>query len=266
MTKLLSTFFTLPSNYHYRVKRLSYSLKNFPFSNYKILQLSDLHLGYGLQPEFISSLRDTTFQLNPDIVVLTGDLIEADIFTLVPALNKIREITSYYPTYLVIGNHDFEYNKPDDVLEIFSALGIIVLINESVWIGNDDVGFNLAGISDPIAIIKQLPKKFYPSIERTIKNVRFNAPTILLSHRPIVRYCDKKFGVDLILSGHMHGGQIYPFGLLSMKFKEDSGEKVTTRDMSFNDRCYLHVSKGLGFTTLPFRFLAGSEVSLITLN
>ena len=262
--KLFLGLLTLPRYFQYSVNEIQYDIKNFPFEGYKILQLSDLHLGYGLKPKFLVSLIEKVSHLNPDIVVITGDLIETDIESVLPALDVLKDMTTRYPTYFVLGNHDFQYNPPTVVLEILNSLGIKVLMNESVLIGTEDSGFHLAGVSDPITRIYELDK-YYPDIERTLQDTRKESAIVLLSHRPIVRFCEKKHGIDLVLSGHIHGGQIFPFGMLSIWFKEDSGEKISVSDKSF-DSCYLHVSKGLGFTTLPFRFLARSEISLITIG
>ena len=99
-----------------------------------------------------------------------------------------------------------------------------------------------------------------------MKNCDKSLPTILLSHRPILSYCEKNNNVDLMLSGHLHGGQIYPFRFLSIKIKEDSGEKISLKDIDFGNNRYLHISKGLGFTKLPFQLFVPSEISLIILN
>ena len=148
-----------------------------------------MHLGFGLKPKILDNLIKSIQLIDPDIIVITGDLIEGNIFKLLPILKPFKDLSTYYPIYMVIGNHDFEYNHPDDVISSFSSLGIEVLMNISIFIGSQSRGFNLAGISDPISKSRNLPSKYHPNIEKTLKNCNKSLPTILLSHRPILSYC-----------------------------------------------------------------------------
>lgn len=256
--------FSSPKHFHFTVEHLHYKLNRFPFAEYRLVQLSDLHLGFGLQGDVLESIVTTVAALSPDLVVITGDLIETTIDNVTESLAILTEISGRIPTYFVPGNHDFEYDPPQKVVRLLEELGIHVLLNRSVWIGKTE-GFNLAGVCDPSGQLEQLDELYHPDIEKTLQRTRDNATTILLSHRPILRYL-KERDIDLILSGHLHGGQILPFGLLSIFLHEDSGDHVTLRDKVLDGHRHLHVSNGIGYTTLPFRLFAHSKISCITLD
>jgi predicted MPP superfamily phosphohydrolase len=252
----------------FKLKKNEFKLRNFPFKDYQIVQISDLHLGFGTLSGTVKQLVHQVLDVSPDLVVITGDLLEGDIYTLKQEIKIFKELTNQIDTYFILGNHDCQYNLVSKVLELLQSLNIKVLINESIWIGDSKQGFNLAGVTDYVAIRYgyNYPKEFRPNIENSLKDIKQDFPTILLSHRPIKRYTEKKYNVDLTISGHIHGGQIYPFGYFILLIKEDSGEKLYIRTKKIDKNRYIHVSKGLGVTRLPFRVFVAKELNLITIN
>lgn len=243
----------------------TYKLQSKSINPTKIIQLSDLHLGYNLKKNYFASIIDKVLAMKPDLVFLTGDLIEEDIKSLTSELEPLRQLSAI-DTYFILGNHDFQYNLAEEVLTVLKSFGVKPLINESVWIGGEQTGFNLAGVSDRIAVRCHYPVKYHPNIDRTLQDTRKGFPTILLSHRPIKRYMDEHPEIDLMISGHLHGGQIFPVGYLVLLIKEDSGEKLALNSQQVGKNRYIHVSKGLGYTRLPFRFLVTPEINLIELS
>lgn len=257
-------YFSCKNNFRFNVTRKEYEIPRFPFSEYKIAHLSDIHLGFGIDGNILKTVVDKTLALAPDLVVITGDLFECDVNSVENSLSVLTSLSAAIPVYYVFGNHDFEQNSPEEVIQALKKLGINILINSSVWIGNTE-GFHLAGVCDPAAQFYDFSKNFEPDINKTLSQTTGNAPVILLSHRPIVRYLEEN-SVDLMLSGHLHGGQIFPFGLLSIYLYEDSGERISVKDMEFKGPKFLHVSKGIGCTKFPFRFMVKGEITLIEIN
>ena len=222
---------------------------------YKIVQLSDIHIGGLIDAAFIKNMVQRVNALNPDIVVITGDLVDIDILKAKAPLGELKALESKYGTYFIVGNHEY-FHGIEKIMSKVKSLGIRVLENENVYIGEDDIGFNLAGVYD---IFGYRANHHLPDLYKALQN-RKNSPTVLLAHQP--RYIEEVgAGVDLVLSGHTHGGQLYPFRFL-VKLVQPyiSGLHQHTKDLQ------IYVNKGTGFWGPPMRLGATSEITEITLK
>jgi uncharacterized protein len=224
---------------------------------YNIVQISDVHIGGLIDKKFIKSLVDKINILNADAVVITGDLVDTKLEYAIPALNELKNIKSKFGTYFIVGNHEYFHGvKP--IIDYVNSLGIKTLENENVYIGSKDEGFNLCGVYDRFGFKYN---DFIPDINKAMQNLE-NSPTILLAHQPkFIEEIENTKGIDLILSGHTHGGQIFPFNFL-VKLQQPYVKGLHT----FNDYTQIYVNKGTGFWGPPMRLGASSEITVLKLS
>ncbi|MEA3290400.1 MAG: metallophosphoesterase [Campylobacterota bacterium] len=225
-------------------------------NSYSIVQLSDIHIGGLIDKEFIQKLVTKVNLLKPDIVVITGDMVDVALPYARPALNELKKLQSTYGTYFIIGNHEYFHGLENIIAEV-KNLDITVLENDSVYIGDDKDGFNLAGVYDVMGYRTGHHK---PDIKKALKDIDKNSPTVLLAHQP--RFIDEVTSeVDLVLSGHTHGGQIYPFRAL-VKLVQPYLAGLYTH----NENTQIYVNKGTGFWGPPMRLGASSEITYIKIS
>jgi len=237
-----------------KLEKVEVTLKDLK-QEYKIVQLSDIHIGGLIDTAFIKNMVSRVNALGPDIVVITGDLVDIDISKAEAPLGELEALKSTYGTYFIVGNHEY-FHGIEKIMNKLKSLGIRVLENENVYIGEDGKGFNLAGVYD---VIGYRVNHHLPDLHKALQNQK-DAPTILLAHQP--RYIEEVgLGVDLVLSGHTHGGQLYPFKFL-VKLAQPyiSGLHQHTKELQ------IYVNKGTGFWGPPMRLGATSEITEITLK
>ena len=235
-------------------EKVEVNIKNLKKS-YKIVQLSDIHIGGLIDEVFISNLVKRVNAIKPDIVVITGDLVDIEISRAESSLNELKKLKSKYGTYFIVGNHEYFHNI-DEVITKVKSLGIRVLENENVYIGDEGDGFNLAGVYD---VFGYRVESHEPDIYKALEARNVSSPTVLLAHQPLF-INEIEFGVDLMLSGHTHGGQLYPFRFL-VKLQQPyiSGLHQHNKDLQ------VYVNKGTGFWGPPMRLGASSEITEIDL-
>lgn len=239
---------------HIKLERVNIKLKNLQ-QPYKIVQLSDIHIGGLIDKDFMRNIVKRVNKLKPDLVVITGDLVDIEIKHAQKALDELRHLESKYGTFFIVGNHEYFHNI-EQIIKSVKALNIKVLENENIYIGEKDKGFNLAGVFD---VFGYKTKTFMPDINKALHKLK-NSPTILLAHQP--RYIEEvSDSVDLMLSGHTHGGQLYPFKFL-VKIVQPyiSGLHQHNKDLQ------IYVNKGTGFWGPPMRLGASSEITEISLS
>jgi len=222
---------------------------------YKIVQLSDLHIGGLIDEKFIKKIVQRVNALNPDLVVITGDLVDINIVHAKDTLHELRGLSSKYGTYFIVGNHEY-FHDVAKIIDAVKSLGIRVLENENIYIGKENEGFNLAGVYD---IFGYRTKTYMPDINKALKNLQ-KSPTILLAHQP--KYIQEvKDSVDLVLSGHTHGGQLYPF-----RFLVKLQQPYISGLHQHNEELQIYVNKGTGFWGPPMRLGANSEITEIVIK
>ena len=232
-------------------------IKDLGFDELTIVQLSDVHIGNTIGKAFVQECVDRINALKPDIVVITGDLVDRKIENAKDDLSPLKELQSTFGTYFVLGNHEY-YHGAEDIANYMPELNVKALLNESVIIRDGDKALNLVGINDLQSIrFETLPIDTY----RAFENVDKTVPTILLSHQPKSIELVKDKVYDLMLSGHTHGGQIFPFGFLVMLQQPFLAglHAVTSSKQIF-------VSRGTGYWGPPVRVFAPSEISILTLK
>ncbi len=243
------------------------------FKDFKILQLSDLHSkNFGNRN---NKLIKKVNSENPDIVVMTGDMVNTKDTDFEIFINLAERISKRYDTYYIVGNH--EQNLNDDKRKILinklNEIGIRVLDNEKVTITRGTDSINLYGLWFALRYYKDLNNEYTKDVffgakqvQTILGNLDIDSYNILLTHNPLYADTYSNWGTDLTLSGHIHGGMIrIPFigGLLSpeRKFfpKYDAGKYQVNGKI-------LIVNRGLGNGDFGIRVFNRPEISVITLS
>jgi len=240
---------------HIELKKVDIKLKNLK-KEYKILQISDTHIGGLINKNFMHTVVSKVNACKPDLVVITGDLVDIDITKAQAAINQLTQLKSTYGIYYIVGNHEYFHNIGKIIAHV-KKLGIKVLENENVYIGKKGEGFNLAGVYD---LFGYRTGTYIPNLNKALKNVQTDSATVLLAHQP--KFLQEiSGGVDLVLSGHTHGGQIYPFKfLVELQQPYISGLHQHTKELQ------IYVNKGTGFWGPPMRLGASAEITEILLT
>jgi uncharacterized protein len=240
---------------HLVIEDVDIKIKNL-VQQYNIVQLSDLHIGGLIDQEYIAGMVNKVNVLNPDLVVITGDLVDIKVDHAKKALEEFKKLQSKYGTYFIVGNHEY-FHDIEKIIDVVKTMGIKVLENENIYIGEKNKGFNLAGVYDWFGYRAE---KFQPDIKKALFNKDKNSPTILLAHQP--RFIEEvKGGVDLILSGHTHGGQLYPF-----RFLVKLVQPYISGLHRHNKELQIYVNRGSGFWGPPMRLGSRAEITNITIS
>lgn len=234
-------------------EKVSVDIKNLK-QEYTIVQLSDVHIGGLIDAVYIKDIVDRVNAMKADLVVITGDLVDMDIAKIQAPLDELTKLSSKYGTYFVTGNHEY-FHGVEEIMDALKKLGIRVLENENVYIGEKDRGFNLVGVHD---IFGYRAEHHEPNLDAAL-SATTTEPVVLLAHQP--KYIEEVTGVDLMLSGHTHGGQLYPFKFL-VKLQQPyiSGLHQHNKDLQ------IYVSKGTGFWGPPMRLGASAEITEILIK
>jgi predicted MPP superfamily phosphohydrolase len=223
-------------------------------SGFRIAQISDLHITPLLGHAHILQAIADTQALSADIIVLTGDLIDGPSRALRDLSAPLKDLQAKHGVFLVTGNHEY-YFDAERWCQRFTELGIRVLRNESVVIEKQGGRFNLWGVDD-------LSGKFYGKghgidIKKAYNQAIAGLPNVLLAHQPAVVYQIKDYPIDLILSGHTHGGQIFPFGeiiYLQQPYK---------KGLHQYKQAQIYINSGTGFGGPPMRLGSTAEITCL---
>lgn len=223
---------------------------------FTLVQLSDLHVGAIIRRPFVEELVLLANAQKPDLVAITGDLVDGSVAVLGPHVAALSALRSRYGTFFVTGNHDY-YSGADAWCQAVEGLGISVLRNRHVTIGDEGGSFELAGVDDwgnPRALRREY------DLDAALAGIAPERPTVLLAHQPSNFDEVARRGVGLQLSGHTHGGQLFPSTVVA---RVVWGERVA--GLSKVGESSLFVSRGCGFVGPPMRLGAPPEVVRITL-
>jgi hypothetical protein len=242
-----------------RLRRVEVVLRRWPHAldGLRVVQLSDVHLGALLGRGFAESLVRRVNVLCPDLVAVTGDLVDGSVEHLVDEVAPFRELRARHGVFFVTGNHDY-YSGADSWVAMARSLGMRVLRNERVSLEERGAVFDLAGVEDHHArLVSETHAEDLPAALEGRDPAR---PLILLAHDPSTFEQASRLGVDLQLSGHTHGGQIFPFGWLV--------RLVIPFVAGLHERggSLLYVSRGTGFWGPPMRLLAPAEITELVLR
>lgn len=232
-----------------RIERISIATPKLASGQVTIAQISDLHLGMMLGDRFLDRVMARLRELKPDIVVATGDIVDGQGDDLARLAQHFREYRPPLGAYAVTGNHEY-YAGLENSLRFLRSAGFTVLRGDSVRTG----GIVVAGVDDPAA----LPPNQPATAGNAPASIPGNDYIVLLKHQPVV---DDGTPFDLQLSGHIHGGQIFPFAYLTWLVY-----RVHTGLTALADGRMLYVSRGTGTWGPPLRLFAPPEITLVTIG
>jgi len=239
------------------IKRVEVSLARLPaaLSGTRIVQLSDVHVGPTIHRGFIETIVAQCNALTPDLVVITGDLVDGSVEELREHVAPLADLRAKYGVFFVTGNHEY-YSGAAAWCSELARLGVRVLRNERVSIGSEDASFDLAGVDDHSAKGdghgEDLPK--------ALLGRDLNRELVLLAHQPRTIFEAKEHGVGLQLSGHTHGGQLWPWTYLVRL------QQPVVAGLARFGNSLMYVSRGTGYWGPPMRLGAPSEISELTLR
>ncbi len=244
------------------VKPITVVLKRLPKSldGLRIVQITDLHIGPLIKGEWLRQVVNKVNALKPDLIVITGDLVDGSVEDLRHHVTPIADLKAPHGTYFITGNHEY-YSGVEQWCTYISNLGIRVLRNErvSIPVNSKDNSLDLAGVDD-------WGSRHFSgagaNLQKALEGRDPNKTLILLAHQPAAVHEAAMYGVDLQLSGHTHGGQIWPFTYLV--YLQQPYTKGLYRHNDTETQVY--VSPGTGFWGPPMRLGTSAEITHITLH
>lgn len=265
---ILLSMVLIYENEHLELNSLVVESADLPeeFDGFRIVHLSDFHnaeIG-----ENNKTLISVIEEAKPDIIVITGDIVDSRRTDIGVAVDFVREIVKIAPCYYVTGNHEARISDYAQLKQGLTEAGVILLDNKKITIAKSGAELEIMGIDDPMFEADYFSENEFAVVDNSIKNLNIedNSFSLLLSHRPEMFEVYAENGLDLVLSGHAHGGQFrIPFigGFIAPGqglFPEyDAG-------LYEDGKTNMFVSRGIGNSIIPLRVNNRPEVVLIELN
>ncbi|MCF6208473.1 MAG: metallophosphoesterase [Ghiorsea sp.] len=223
----------------------------------KIVQFTDLHIGPMIKRDYVQTLVQQMNDLDADIIVMTGDLVDGSVFRLQAEVAPLAKLKAKHGKFFITGNHEY-YSGAEDWIAEMRRLGFTVLLNAHELIEVNGAKLLLAGVTDyradrHIASHQSSPKKaMQDAPESDVK--------ILLAHQPKSIFEATQAGFDLQISGHTHGGQYYPWNFLA-KMANPYIKGLHLHD----NKTWIYVSPGTGYWGPPIRLGNEPEITVIRL-
>ncbi|MGH9487840.1 MAG: metallophosphoesterase [Terriglobales bacterium] len=213
-----------------------------------LAHLSDIHYGLFLSRDSLLRVLELTLAQQPDLICITGDFVTQSPVFIEPAAEMLGQLHAPLGVYAVLGNHDFRAGA-DLLTRALRRQGLKVLRNQHRLLRHRGAAFQIAGIDD---------SRQHPNLGAALASTasRF---TLLLAHNPMELAAAARCGVDLVLSGHTHGGQI------KFAFAEPLYQRFLPAGLLSLDSTQMYVSRGLGKVILPMRVGAPPELAFLTL-
>ncbi|MER5582013.1 metallophosphoesterase [Streptomyces asoensis] len=235
-----------------RVKRVTVPLARLPrrAHGYRIAVVSDIHLGPVLGRGFAQRVVDTINATQPDLIAVVGDLVDGSVKDLGPAAAPLAGLKAREGSFFVTGNHEY-FSGAEQWVEEVRRLGLDPLENartELPW-------FDLAGVND----IAGESEGHGPDFARALDDRDTTRACVLMAHQPVQIHDAVRHGVDLQLSGHTHGGQLWPGSLLA------AAANPTVAGLERYGDTQLYVSRGAGAWGPPTRVGAPSDITVVEL-
>jgi predicted MPP superfamily phosphohydrolase len=231
-----------------RLARLPKKLENF-----RIVHLSDIHHSPFTNIEHVERTVEISNELKPDMFILTGDYVSHETEYIEPVAEVLGKLESEFGTFACLGNHD-HWTNAELVTNAFRRNKINVLINEGFRFEARDASFWLCGVDDYMVGKTDLRAALRGSYPDEMK--------LLLAHNPVIMRQATRFDVDLILSGHTHGGQV--------KLRDEEKRILPRRKLKNGlhqrKNTQIYITRGIGTVVLPVRFGCPPEITLIELK
>lgn len=232
------------------------------FDGKRVVQVSDLHnanFGKGQ-----SSLIEKVEAADPDVIFLTGDLIDSNRYDLETSLTLVDALVEMGEVYFVLGNHEVAVNKIDEITAALEERGVTVLMNDKVQWEEGGETVQIAGINDPLFNVDLTEEDF--TREALAETALTDDFTLLLAHRPEMFSIYVEQGIDLVFAGHAHGGQVRIPGLGGLIAPGQGWFPTMTEGIFRKEATQLVLSRGLGNSGFPVRVFNLPEVVAVTLE
>ena len=241
------------------VSRVTVPINNLPaaLAGFQLVQISDIHIGPTIRGDYLRRIVSAVNRLRPDMVAITGDLVDGSVSELGPHVAPLAELVSRHGSYFVTGNHEY-YSGAHSWIAELRRLGVTVLMNDHVVLRHDGALAVVGGVTDYNAA------HFDPTHRSNPLAAIAGAPSdagvkILLAHQPRSAPAAADAGFDLQLSGHTHGGQFMPWNFFVKLQQPFVAGLHRLRQL------WVYTSRGTGYWGPPKRFGAPSEITLVTL-
>lgn len=239
------------------VKRLSVPLARLDprADGLRVVVIADIHVSPIFGAGQVERVVEIVNGLDADLVTVVGDMVSGEVGRVRDSAAPLRGMRSRYGSFFVTGNHEY-YNGYEEWIEAADELGLRVLRNERVEIAHRGGVIDLAGVNDQEGIGYDDP----PDYQAALGDRDPSRPVLLMAHQPVQVHEAARFGVDLQVSGHTHGGQLYPFDLLV------GLQQPAVSGLSEIDGTLVYVTNGVGFWGPPMRVGADPDVTLLELR
>ncbi|WP_405664497.1 metallophosphoesterase [Streptomyces sp. NBC_01166] len=227
-----------------------------PLSGLRIAVVSDLHLGPLLGRSHTERIVRMINGLEADVVTVVGDLADGKPSELAPAARPLRHLESTHGAFFVTGNHEYMFDGAEAWVEELHDLGVTTLLNERREIRHHGAVLDLAGVED----LSAAEHGSGPDYARALGGRDTSRPVVLMAHQPVMIEEAARHGVDLQLSGHTHGGQMFPLTELTKL------ANPVVSGLGKVDDTQLYVTNGAGFFGPPVRVGAEPEITVIELR
>jgi predicted MPP superfamily phosphohydrolase len=237
------------------IENIKIKLKRLPkeLDGFRLVHLSDIHHSPFTSLEHISRVVEVSNRLKPDMFVLTGDYVSHESEYIAPVAEVLAQLKAEYGIYACLGNHD-HWTDAGLVTHLFRGEGINLLINEGFRFEARGTRFWLAGVDDLMVGKTDVRASLRGSNEDEFK--------LLLAHNPQILRRAARYNVDLMLSGHTHGGQV--------KLRDEEKRILPRRRLSSGlhrrQNTQVYITRGIGTVVVPIRYQCPPEISLIELR
>jgi predicted MPP superfamily phosphohydrolase len=221
----------------------------------RVAVIADIHVGPQYGARQVERVVELVNDLDADLVTVVGDMVSYEVGEVRASAAPLRRMRSRYGSFFVTGNHEY-YTGHEEWIEAAEELGLRVLRNERVEIVHRGGAIDLAGVNDREGANYDDP----PDYRAALGDRDPSRPVLLMAHQPVQVREAARYGVDLQLSGHTHGGQLFPFDLLVRL------EQPVVSGLAEVDGTLVYVTNGAGFWGPPMRVGADPEVTLIELR
>jgi predicted MPP superfamily phosphohydrolase len=220
----------------------------------RVVHLSDFHYGPLVNPRHLERAVQAANDLRPDLIALTGDYISQDRIYARPCADVVGQLRARHGVFAVLGNHD-HWTDAALIADLFRAEGIRVLINEGSRMDLHGETFWLAGVDDTMVGLEDL--------SLALAGAQHSEFKLLLAHNPTILRRAARANVDLVLSGHTHGGQVT---WRSEKSRSGRPRRRMLRGLGRRGNTQIYVTRGLGTVVLPIRYGCPPEISVLDLR